>query len=152
MKTFTGFYKIKDVFSLPLKKVLKNSSWVLFSRRVPQGNSQGWFSITILRLFSETASRDCSQRLFSKTILKSNYQEQFQFSRLFSRGPKLVRHKVGAEVHGPHRVDYHDNDFALMWPVSNRRAPRTFGCNFVFDELGPQGIFQTPFSGTAFKN
>ncbi|CAN8031687.1 unnamed protein product [Ixodes persulcatus] len=30
------------------------------------------------------------------------------------QGSKLVKHKVGAEVDGAHRLDYHDDDFALF--------------------------------------
>lgn len=51
------------------------------------------------------------------------------------RASKLVKHKVGAKVDGAHRLAYHDDDFALFSPTSNRRAPRTLGPNPVFEEL-----------------
>ncbi|KAM7302417.1 hypothetical protein ISCGN_017934 [Ixodes scapularis] len=51
-----------------------------------------------------------------------------------STGPKRVKHKVGAEVHGARRLNPRDDDASLLTPKSNGPAPRTFGSNFVFDE------------------
>ncbi|KAM7305428.1 hypothetical protein ISCGN_015325 [Ixodes scapularis] len=57
------------------------------------------------------------------------------YSHNQSRASKLVKHKVGAEGDGEHRLDHHDDDFALFPPTSDRRAPRTFGSNFVSDDF-----------------
>lgn len=61
----------------------------------------------------------------------------------------LVKHKVRAKVDRANRLDYHDDDFALLSPTSNRRARRPFGSNFLFDEFKAPG--PTSFSAVSTK-
>ncbi|CAN8018053.1 unnamed protein product [Ixodes persulcatus] len=51
---------------------------------------------------------------------------------------RFAKHTVDADVCGARRFDSPNDDTALVLPKSNRRAPRTFGFNIVFDECRVQ--------------
>lgn len=56
------------------------------------------------------------------------------------RAVKSSNTKLGAEVHGAHRLDDPDDDSALFSRAFYRRAPRiTLGSNTVFDEFWAPG-------------